>query len=83
MLGILSRRAHGVGAIVGLVASSVIQYVVSSSTHLHLFLYAAIGLISCEVIGHVASLVIKDDSNIEGKQLTVHNKLFHRRTGGR
>lgn len=83
LLGILSRRAHGVGAIVGLVASSVIQYVVSSSTHLHLFLYAAIGLISCVVIGHVASLVIKDDSNIEGKQLTVHNKLFHRRTGGR
>lgn len=79
LLGIMSRKANGTGAIIGLVASSFIQYFVATYTDLHLFLYAAVGLISCVVIGHVASLVINDRSNTEGKQLTVHNKLFGRK----
>ena len=76
LLGIISRQANGTGAIVGLAASSIIQYFVSSHTNLHLFLYAAVGLISCVVIGHLASLVIKDTGNPAGKELTVYNKLF-------
>lgn len=78
VLGILSRRANGTGAIIALVVSSGIQYFVSAYTNLHLFLYAAVGLISCVVIGHLASLLIRDDTNPEGKKLTVHNKLFGR-----
>ena len=78
VLGIISRPANGMGAIIGLVVSSALQYFVSAYTNLHLFLYAAVGLISCVVVGHLASLLIKDDSNLEGKKLTVHNKLFGR-----
>lgn len=81
LLGIISRQANGRGAIVGLAGSSVIQYFVSAYTHLHLFLYAAVGLISCVVIGHLASLLIDDRSNLSGKELTVYNALFRYRKG--
>jgi SSS family solute:Na+ symporter len=76
VLGIMSRQAHGKGAIVGLLASSVIQYFVSVYTDLHLFLYAGVGLVSCVVIGQLASLFINDPHNPEGRKLTVYNKLF-------
>ena len=58
LLGILTRRAHGAGAVVGLVASGIVQYAVSRATPLHLLLYTATGIGSCLVIGYVASLVI-------------------------
>jgi len=58
LLGIFSRRAHGTGAVVGLVASCLVQYVVSQWTPLHLLLYAATGIGSCVVLGYAASLVL-------------------------
>ena len=58
LLGIFSRRAHGVGAVVGLVASGFVQYAVSRWTPLHLLLYTATGVGSSVAIGYLASLVI-------------------------
>ena len=58
LLGIFSRRAHGVGAVIGLVASGAVQYAVSQWTPLHLLLYTVTGIGSCVVIGYLASLVI-------------------------
>ena len=76
LLGIISKQANGTGAIIGLVASSIVQYLVVSYTSLHLFLYAGTGLVTCVTIGHLASLVIKDSGNEKGKELTIYNKLF-------
>jgi len=58
LLGILTRRAHGAGAVAGLVASGLVQYTVSRWTTVHLLLYTTTGIGSCLVIGYVASLVI-------------------------
>jgi SSS family transporter len=76
VLGIFSRRANGTGAIAGLIASSVIQYWVATYTDLHIFLYGGIGLCSCVVIGHLASLIIPDRRNPQGAELTIYNKFF-------
>jgi len=58
LLGILTRRAHGPGAVVGLAASAAVQFAVSRYTPLHLLLYTATGLVSCLVVGYLASLCI-------------------------
>jgi len=58
LLGIFSRRTHGVGAVIGLVASGIVQYAISRWTPLYLLLYTATGIGSCVLIGYLASLVI-------------------------
>jgi SSS family transporter len=58
LLGILTRRAHGAGAVVGLVASGIAQYAVSRFTPLYLLLYTATGIASCVAIGYLASRVL-------------------------
>lgn len=57
LLGLITKRANSVGAIIGLLASSVIQFLVVNYTDLHLFLYAGIGMVSCFVIGYLSSFL--------------------------
>ena len=56
LLGLLTRRANGPGAVIGLLGSIVVQYIVSKTGAVHLLLYAATGFISCFLIGYVSSL---------------------------
>ncbi len=58
-LGIFSKRATGAGALTGAVSSAIILWLVKSYTDIHFFLYALIGIVSCYVIGYVASLFTK------------------------
>ena len=59
-LGILTRRTTGTGALIGAVSSAVILWFVKSYTEIHFFLYAAIGTLSCFLIGYFASYLFKD-----------------------
>jgi SSS family transporter len=56
LLGLLTRRANGKGAVIGLLGSIVVQYLVSRTGMVHLLLYAATGFISCFLIGYISSL---------------------------
>lgn len=58
LLGILCRRAHGVGAVFGLVASGMIQFFVSQYTAVHLLLFTFTGMASCIIMGYLASVLI-------------------------
>ncbi len=57
-LGIFTRRAHGRGALAGAGASVIALFLVQRYTRLHLFLYAPVGIISCFVVGYLASLLL-------------------------
>ena len=57
-VGIFTRRANGVGAVVGFIASAVVLYFVSAHTPIHFFLYPTIGVGSCFVVGYLASLAM-------------------------
>jgi len=57
-LGIFTRRAHGVGALIGGVTSAVLLYLVQQYTSIHFFLWGAVGVVSCFVVGYLASLLI-------------------------
>ncbi len=58
VLGIFTRRSHGYGALVGAAASSVALYQVQKYQATHIFLYAAIGILTCVAVGYVASLLL-------------------------
>ena len=57
-LGIFTRRAHGAGALVGAAASIVALAWVQRSTPLHFFLYGMIGVLTCVIVGYLASLAL-------------------------
>ncbi len=72
-LGIFSKRANGKGAIVGTLASAGILLLVKTFTPLHFFLYSGIGIISCILIGYLASFLFVSTKNTEG--LTIYSVL--------
>jgi SSS family transporter len=57
LLGMLTRRANAVGALLGIAGSIVVQLVVMQSQSVHLLLYSATGFISCFMIGYLGSLI--------------------------
>ncbi|MFZ2339213.1 MAG: sodium/solute symporter [Bacteroidales bacterium] len=57
MMGLLTRRANGAGALVGLAGSIIVQIIVSRTGAVHLLLYAATGFVACFTIGYLASLI--------------------------
>lgn len=59
MLGMLTKRANSKGAIIGIVASIIVQLFVARFQTFHLLLYTASGFISCFVIGYLASLFFR------------------------
>ncbi len=70
-LGIFTRRAHGAGALIGVLASAIILWLVQRYTHLHFFLYAGAGITTCMVTGYLASwLIPAAPSNLDG--LTIY-----------
>jgi SSS family transporter len=61
VLGVFSKRANGPGAFVGAIISAVLVFAAQTYTHMHFFLYGAIGLVSAIVVGYLASLIIPTD----------------------
>ncbi len=57
LLGIFTKRANPLGALVGFIGSAVIQYVVSMHTPIHFMVYSLTGMLSCFIIGYLASIV--------------------------
>lgn len=56
-LGIFTRRSHGYGALAGAVTSAFVLFGVVWFTRIHLFLYGAIGITTCFVVGYLVSLL--------------------------
>jgi len=80
ILGAFSRRAHGVGALLGALTTTVVLFLVQSYTTIHFFLYGTIGLFSCWILGVIFSLLIPAaPPNIEG--LTVYSLFAKWRSG--
>ena len=58
LLGIFFKKANSEGAIIGFIGSLIVQIIVVTQTSIHLLLYTATGIISCVLIGYIASLII-------------------------
>lgn len=57
-LGVFTKRAHSKGALVGVAMSAVVLFLVQRYTPVHFFLYAAVGIFTCLIVGYLASLLI-------------------------
>ena len=77
LLGMFTRKTNGVGAVVGLVASAVVQLVVKAYTPISFLLYTFTGIVSCIVIGYIVSLLVKQPPK-DLNRLTIHS--IHRKT---
>jgi solute:Na+ symporter, SSS family len=58
ILGIFTTRAHGRGALVGVAASTIVLLLVQRYTNVHFFLYAAVGIVTCFVVGYITSVLL-------------------------
>jgi Na+/proline symporter len=57
-VGIFTRKANGPGVLVGFFTGAVILFVVQLTGAVHFFLYAATGILSCAIVGWLASWLI-------------------------
>ncbi|MBN1344036.1 MAG: sodium/solute symporter [Phycisphaerae bacterium] len=57
-LGVFTRRANGVGGLIGAIVSVIVLYLVQQYTHIHFFLYAMVGVVTCFLVGYVMSVII-------------------------
>ncbi|HUT13975.1 MAG TPA: sodium/solute symporter, partial [Thermoguttaceae bacterium] len=70
-LGMLTRRTHARGALIGAVAGVVILFCVQRYTDVFFYLYAAVGIVGCFAVGYLASLILPGrGKDLSG--LTVH-----------
>ncbi|EPR69413.1 putative sialic acid transporter [Cyclobacterium qasimii M12-11B] len=67
ILAIFSQRANAIGVIIGTLSGAGITFMVSRYTDVNGYLYGAVGVLSCVVIGFVFSLIFpKGKSQPEG-----------------
>ena len=55
-LGIFTRRANAVGTLMGAGVSGIVVWFVKSQTSVHFLLYAAVGALTCIIVGYLASV---------------------------
>ena len=71
VLGIFTRQGNARGALVGAVSSAIVLYLVKVFTAIHFFLYGAIGILVCVVVGYIASTILP------GKQKDLEGLTFY------
>ncbi|MBG89004.1 MAG: sodium:solute symporter [Verrucomicrobiales bacterium] len=70
--GIFTRRAHQKGVLIGFAVSAAILYWASATGAVHFFLYGGIGILTCSIVGWLASLALTHPSkSLDG--LTIHS----------
>lgn len=73
LLGMLTCRASGAGAVTGLIVSGIVQYFVGRYTPIHTIFYTLTGLATCFTVGYVMSLLLPSNhKSIDG--LTIYTR---------
>ena len=60
LLGIFTKKANSTGVLIGIGVSILVQIYVGINEPVHLLMYSATGVISCFMVGYVASLICKE-----------------------
>ena len=60
LLGMTTKRANSFGAVCGIVASVVVQIIVTRFQLVHVLLYSTTGFIACFVVGYLCSLLVPE-----------------------
>ena len=73
-LGIFTRRANGVGALIGAAMGVVVLVFVQQKTSVSFLLYSAIGIATSFVCGYVASVVVGRNRDLTGVTWSTRNE---------
>jgi hypothetical protein len=57
-LGLLTRRSHGRGALLGAAAAAGVLLYVTTWTRIHVLMYGCVGVVSCFVLGYLLSRAV-------------------------
>ncbi len=57
-LGIFTEKTNGKGALIGAVGGAAVLYYVQHYTDTHFYIYAAVGISACFIIGYISSLLL-------------------------
>lgn len=72
LLGVLSKRAHATGALIGCLGGTIVVVYIYTQTNVTAYFYPFASVGSCLLIGWIASFIpVKYKQNIEG--LTIHS----------
>ncbi|MEA3365241.1 MAG: sodium:solute symporter, partial [Candidatus Hydrogenedentes bacterium] len=63
VLGVMTKRANGAGALTGAVVGAIVMFSLWKWTSINRYLYAFCGITSCFTVGYVASLVLPGDQH--------------------
>ncbi|MDD3587921.1 MAG: hypothetical protein PHQ75_12135, partial [Thermoguttaceae bacterium] len=67
-LGVATKRTNGPGAICGITACVIIQFVLGYYQSVHLLLFSTTGFVSCVVIGYFSSFMFSSKGKIDVKK---------------
>lgn len=81
LLGIFSKKANGPGALIGLLASGILQYLIKEHTSIHLLMYAFTGMFLSILIGWMASLIAGGQE--KGKIALTYSGLKNNKENGK
>lgn len=71
VLGIFTTKANSTGALIGAIISSMIILMLQKFSSINFWLYSAIGMLSCLVIGYISSFLFTGRKNVQG--LTIYS----------
>ena len=67
ILGIFTKRANSYGVVLGIITSILVVSIVKNSTDISLYLYGAISVVTCVIVGYITSLVMpKGKKDLDG-----------------
>ena len=57
ILGIFTKRANSYGVLMGMVTSVLVIFIVKNNTEISLYLYGAISVVTCVIVGYITSIL--------------------------
>jgi Na+/proline symporter len=67
ILGIFTKRANSYGILIGIVTSIVVVSIVKNNTDISLYLYGAISVVTCVIVGYITSILTpRVNKDLEG-----------------
>jgi SSS family transporter len=67
ILGIFTKRANSYGVLMGIITSIIVVSIVKNRTDISLYLYGAISVVTCVIVGYLASILTpKAKKDLEG-----------------
>lgn len=79
ILGIFIKRANGPGALAGFLAGVLVVWLVRQQTDISVYLYAAISVTTCVLVGYAASLLFPAKKDVAGLTYATVNDARSRR----